>query len=430
MLKVVEAFSGLGSQNKALDQIKNSLGIKYKVLNTIEWDINAIYAYDIIHNGEQKLEEYSNVSDDEILDFLMNKELSLDGHTPMTHTQLLKLSKEALRSLYISVKRTNNLVSIKQVKASDFKEEVDIFTYSFPCQDLSVSGYFHGDKGGISRDADNSSSMLWEVERILLEFYNEKRNMPKFLLMENVASITSKRHIDHFNEWKKSLEDMGYISDHFILDAKDFGIPQRRRRTFMISTYFGTDLKLKELIKKRYEESDMKNLKLDFNKKDFSLKNYLKDDYSNEEYRIEALEQNPNDTKSRRKILGLNPIIMDENKKIKVPYVRTLTTKQDRHPNSGVIMINKTELGSEPQKSNFRYLTPRESFLLMGYEESDFEALIKNNLILSPNRVLLTKSKLTKLAGNSIVVPVIKEVFHEMINIKAILDNHYNKKGN
>ena len=49
MLKVVEAFSGIGAQAKALER----LGIPFEIVKTIEWDINAVYAYDIIHNGKQ-----------------------------------------------------------------------------------------------------------------------------------------------------------------------------------------------------------------------------------------------------------------------------------------------------------------------------------------------------------------------------------------
>ena len=52
---------------------------------------------------------------------------------------------------------------------SDIPDNIDLFTYSFPCQDLSLCGCWHGNKSGIARDAHNRSGMLWEVERILLE---------------------------------------------------------------------------------------------------------------------------------------------------------------------------------------------------------------------------------------------------------------------
>ena len=61
-----------------------------------------------------------------------------------------------------------------------------LLTYSFPCQDLSVAGYWHGNTGGIDRNAHNRSGMLWEIERILKERIQDNLPLPKFLLMENV----------------------------------------------------------------------------------------------------------------------------------------------------------------------------------------------------------------------------------------------------
>ena len=110
------------------------------------------------------------------------------------------------------------------------------------------------------------------------------------------------------------------------------------------------------------------------------LSNYLRIDYTNKKYFEEALECQPNDTISRRRIWLDNPQIVVENNKIVLEQVPTLTTKQDRHPNSGNLYF-------DPQngKSKFRYLTPRECFLLMGFEEVDFDILLENNIISRAN---------------------------------------------
>ena len=63
MFKVIETFSGIGSQAKALERI----GIKHKIIHTVDWDINAIIAYDLIHNGKQDLEKYNKLSYREII---------------------------------------------------------------------------------------------------------------------------------------------------------------------------------------------------------------------------------------------------------------------------------------------------------------------------------------------------------------------------
>lgn len=55
MLKMVETFSGIGAQAKALHNIKRDLGYDYEILNTADWDINAIIAYDLIHSKEKNI---------------------------------------------------------------------------------------------------------------------------------------------------------------------------------------------------------------------------------------------------------------------------------------------------------------------------------------------------------------------------------------
>lgn len=425
MIKVVEAFSGIGSQSKALSKLNKEIGLEYKIINTIEWDINAIYAYDIIHNGPQDLTKYKGMTRINLLSKLDVYDLSLDGKEPMSYDQLKRFSDEALASLLCAIERTNNLISIKKVRADDFKEDIDIFTYSFPCQDLSLSGYFHGDKGGIDRDANNSSSMLWEVERILFDFVSNEKDLPKFLLMENVASIESAKHIENFREWQGILNDLGYINHVVTLSSEKFGIPQRRKRTFMISAHHRNDENIKRIIKERFELDNLRNFEKDQSDLAFKLKDILKTDYSNEVYFQEALEQIPNNTPSRVKILEENPEIIDKNGVLVLDMVRTLTTKQDRHPNSGIIRIDNTLIDGFENKSKYRFITPRESFMLMGFEESDFENLVSNDIPLSTRRNIFTKSKLTKMAGNSIVVDVIKEVFREIYILKSLI-NDYN----
>lgn len=93
------------------------------------------------------------------------------------------------------------------------------------CQDFSVAGKGKGgDKGSGTR-----SSLLWECERII------KAVKPKYLLMENVKNLLSKKHCHNFNAWIKVLEDMGYTNYYKVLNAKDYGIPQNRERIFVVS---------------------------------------------------------------------------------------------------------------------------------------------------------------------------------------------------
>lgn len=423
MFNIVESFSGIGSQKKALD----NLNVPVNVQNIIEWDINAIVAYDLIHHGKQDENAYQDLSKVELIEILSQYTLSSNGKEAVTPRGLTRFKESFLRRLLYAIKRTNNLVSITDVKAKDLDDDIDLFTYSFPCQDLSISGFWHGNAGGIDRDANNRSSMLWQVERILLEFEEINKPLPKFLLMENVPSIRSKRHIDNFNEWQEILKGLHYHNVVYDLQAEDFGIPQSRKRTFMLSIYIGENQTLEDEVIEYLKENNLEEV---VNKKKNGdncsgkkkLKDMLKLDYSNPVYRREALSTIPNYTGSRKSIEKQNPIIVEKDGSIGRCRVRTITTKQDRHPNSGIVYHGlKLEPNGELERAPFRYLTPRECFILMGFDESDYEVLINNNYPINTKQNIFTVEKLTKMAGNSIVVNILQAVFEQMMVINDIL---------
>ena len=79
------------------------------------------------------------------------------------------------------------------------------------------------------------SGLLWEVERILDELKNTSGNLPQVLLMENVPEVIGSNNVKQFNKWLQKLESLGYTNRDAILNSKDFGIPQNRRRCFMVS---------------------------------------------------------------------------------------------------------------------------------------------------------------------------------------------------
>lgn len=409
MLKVVETFSGIGAQAAAL----RNINIEHEIVGTADWDVHAILAYDLIHHGNIKKTKYDQMSKSDLLNILSKYTLSVDGKKPASISQIHRQPQELLVRLCAAIERSHNMISVTDIKGIDLPDDTDLLTYSFPCQDLSSAGFWHGNKGGISRTANNRSSMLWQIERILLERFNQKRIMPKYLLMENVTNIISARHIENFKEWQKSLSKMGYYNHSMILNAKDFGIPQKRKRLYMLSIYIGEDKNLKKKLDDYFKNHDLqdeeyiKTLKL----KKRSVKDILKLDYTNPVYKKEADYSQPNDTKSRLSIWNKNEKLF-VNKKINVDVVPTLTTKQDRHPNSGVI-----EYKARKGKCKFRYLTPREGFLLMGFEESDYQRIIDNNFSTRRSNNFFTRDKLNKMAGNSIVVSVLEQIFKQVDEI-------------
>lgn len=403
---MVETFSGIGAQAKAL---KNA-HIDHKILNTADWDINAILAYDYIHNGNPTPSKYDNMSKEDLLKLLSNFTLSFDGKKPAKWENIEKQDISFLRKLCFSINRTHNLISVTDINGEDLPNEMNILTYSFPCQDLSVAGYWHGNKGGIDRNANNRSSMLWQIERILLERKNKNLPLPRFLLMENVRNIMSKQHKENFNMWKKSLEDMGYKNYVFTLNASNFGIPQKRIRAYMISILTNDDKELENNINEYFDENNLENINnpQQLGRQSIKMEDILCLDYSNKVYKEEANESQPNNTASRRQIYKDNEKLYSN--KVYAKIAPTLTTKQDRHPNSGVIDYNNGKKGM----SNFRYLTPREGFKLMGFEELDYERLIFNNFSKNKRSKFFTRDKLNKMAGNSIVVNVLEEIFKQI----------------
>lgn len=417
MFKVVETFSGIGAQAKALER----LGAEYEIINTCDWDINAIIAYCRIHKGGIDISICNDKTDEEIDDFLQNTTLSMDGKKPINDITYKRLTPEFKRLLYAAIKQTNNFVSITDVHGSDIAENVDLLTYSFPCQDLSLCGCWHGNKSGIARDAHNRSGMLWEVERILKEMHFAKRQLPKFLVMENVTNILSTTHKKDFDDWKSTLVELGYVNQIYRLNAKNFGVPQKRERAYMISILCCNDTDKEQLVRNYFLKNNLEDERVAnfYKTREYYLKDVLRLDYSRADYRSEANMSQPNNTPSRIKIFEENDLLFNGTS-INEIKVNTVTTKQDRNPNSGLIAYNNGVEG----KAKWRYLTPRECFMLMGFDESDYEAVITDNPSYKKNYKLLNNEKLIKMAGNSICVDVLEAIFRQLLELNQVLSSN------
>ena len=410
MLKVIETFSGIGAQAKALSNI----GADFKIIGTADWDIHAIVAYDLIHHGKQDLSKYENATREEMLEELKKFTLSVDGKVASDWKNIMRLNIEVLRRVCAAIDRTNNYVSVTDMNGALLPVDMDALTYSFPCQDLSVGHAWHGATEGIDRSAANRSSQLWEIERILKERKASPRAMPKFLLMENVPNIISRSHNKNFEDWKQSLVDLGYYNKFYVLVSSNFGTPQVRKRAYLMSFYTAGDAKLEAKLDKYFEANNLEEIR----QKPDHLSKYMRTDYSIGAFRQEANESQPNDTPSRRDIFEKSVKLFDGTEySDRVP---TITTKQDRRPNSGVVTYDSGRAG----KSTFRYLTSRECLLLMGFEDRDYEVLIENNFKKNIVDDFFTATKITKMAGNSIVVPVLEAVFTQMLYV----DQHFLSK--
>lgn len=169
MLKVIELFSGIGAQRKGLERA----GIEHDVIAISEIDKYALEVYK-----------------------------SLYGNTP-------------------------NLGDITKINELP---KADLWTYSFPCTDISLSGRLKG----LEKGSGTNSSLLWEVQR-LLEVSKAKGELPKYLLLENVKNLVSKKFKPYFDEWCRYLESLGYRNFYKVLNGKDYNVPQNRERIFVLS---------------------------------------------------------------------------------------------------------------------------------------------------------------------------------------------------
>lgn len=258
-IRLIEFFAGFVSQNLSLKY----LGVKYESYKICEWAVKSIQAYKDLHFAEDNTDYSKGLTKEELIDYLYNKGISSNYNEPMTKNQIKRFGEDKLRTIYNNIKATHNLVNIQQVKGDDLEiTNTDkyeyILTYSFPCQDLSMAGKMKG-----MSDTSSRSGMLWEVERILKECMSNG-GLPSILLMENVPAIHNKRNIKDFEKWQEFLKSLGYFNFWQDLIATDYGIPQARNRTFMVSILGNYNytfppktelkLKLKDLLEENVDE--------------------------------------------------------------------------------------------------------------------------------------------------------------------------------
>lgn len=102
--------------------------------------------------------------------------------------------------------------------------DFDFLTYSTPCQSISQAGLQHG----FTEGSGTRSSIIWNVRDCV------KVKRPKFLMLENVKAMISRKFIGMFNLWQNELARLGYENFARVINAKDF-VPQNRERIFLIS---------------------------------------------------------------------------------------------------------------------------------------------------------------------------------------------------
>lgn len=387
-----EAFAGIGAQWKALKNLSEKLNIKVTNIGSCEWYIDAIISYISIHYGV--LNSEINFSKQEMGDKLKNMPFSSDSKKPVKDNYFVNMKENKLRSIFPYLygyinndyllsklnktreRERENFVNISNL--INLPKDIDIFTYSFPCQDISQQGKQKG------INPNTRSGLLLQIEKILK---NNRKNLPKVLLLENVKALVSKKFLNQFQSWIETLNDLGYESNWKVLNSSDYGSSQNRERVFLISILENkmkkkftfpepskTNKMLSEIIKienskekldliKKFKISSFKTTSSSITKS--KLLNYSK--FNSESYIYAPLNKGPTLTAS------------GANSRIKFYFEK-----------------NK----------QLRYITPLEAFLYMGFSENDYLKVKETNLI--------TKNKMLFLCGNSISVEVLESLFKEI----------------
>jgi DNA (cytosine-5)-methyltransferase 1 len=352
-VKLFEAFAGIGCQRMAFEKA----GIDYKVVGISEIDKHALKSYDAMH-----------------------------GECP-------------------------NFGSITEIKGKDMPE-IDVFTYSFPCTDLSRAGKQKG-------LGDTRSGLVFEVLRILHEM-KDTNNLPKVLIMENVTDLIGTKFLSEWLDIQYEIEQMGYSNYTFKMNAKDYGVAQNRDRVFMVSIlgdYY-------------YEEPQTIILEK-------RLKDYLEPDVD-EKYYLSPAMLNAFTMEDTKGFNRAERFEQSTHTDIDKAIAFTINTRAGSRPTDNYIKQHSTYISWQDKKGRFntqdhrafdqeqtsgcvpamergvpkmydenrkiRKLTPLECWRLMGIDDGYYHKASE----------VSSQSQLYKQAGNGIVVDVFAKILEQM----------------
>lgn len=332
-MNLLSLFSGIGAFEKALTNI----GVDYDLVNYCEIDEDASRSYCKVHD----------VSEDK------------------------------------------NLWDVTTVDTSKVQHDVDLLTYGFPCQDISLCGKQAG--FALGDGTYTRSGLFFEALRII------KDVQPRVAIAENVKNLTSKKFKDEFATVLDSLDAAGYNCYWKVLDAQAYGAAQHRERVFIVS------------IRKDIDDG----------KFEFPL------DCSRHKTLGDVLEKNV-DAKYRMTFDKYNSIRNWKSHQNPLERVRgmgdvspTLTARGAGEYHAGMILVDTTQEKTHDirydsvafENGEVRTLTPRECWRLMGFDDEDF------------NKVSDVKDAiLYKQAGNSIVVNVLERLLEKVAPYMGVIE--------
>lgn len=356
MIRLATAFSGIGAIEQAFERLDIDYELEFACDNgDIEIDVDS-------DKELKKIRKMKTIQEKrEYVDNLY-----------MANSRKHNFVKDAYLANY-SVKDNNFFYDVKLLDGTDFKNQVDLFVGGSPCQSFSIAGA----RGGFE---DARGTLFYEYARLVKEI------QPKVFIYENVYGVLTH---DKGNTWKvmqNIFDELGYYYKWEILNAKDYGIPQGRRRLYVVG--------FKD--KKEFDKYEFpKPQKLKYTMQDFLVENVKEGNLINKNGKLvitEKIGEEPEEKyylseKLRKYVLcpGTKNF-MHHDAEIDLPIARALLSTQGNTHRASVNNYVTTN-------GKIRALTVRETYRLMGFPDSF--------------KIVVSKAQALKQSGNSIVVDVL-----------------------
>lgn len=366
MIRLATVFSGIG----AIEQALKRLGINYETIFACD---NGDIEINVDYNKElEKIKKMKNIKEKRM--YVENLYKTLSKKTNFV--------EQAYKANY-KVVDDNFFYDVRLLDGNDFKGKIDLLVGGSPCQSFSIIG----SRGGFE---DARGTLFYEYARLVNEI------KPTVFIYENVYGVLTH---DKGNTWKvmqNIFNKLGYYYKWKILNAKDYGIPQGRRRLYVVG------FKNKE----EYENFEFpKEVKLKYIMQDFLVENVKEGNLINNKGNLiitERVGEEPEEKyylSDKLKKYVLCPgtkNFMHNNAEIDLPIARALLSTQGNSHRASVNNYVTTN-------GRIRALTVRETYRLMGFPD-DF-------------KIVVSKAQALKQSGNSIVVDVLINILKEIYKI-------------
>lgn len=363
MIKLATVFSGIG----AIEQAMIQKGMEHEIIFACDnGDIELNIDYDM---EMKKIRNLNNVK--EKREYVKNLYTNLSRKTNFV--------EKSYRANY-KIKNDNYFYDVKLLDGTDFRGKVDLFVGGSPCQSFSIAG----SRGGFE---DARGTLFYEFIRLIREI------QPKVFIYENVYGVLNH---DKGNTWKvmqNNFNLLNYKWKYAILNAKDYGIPQSRRRLYVIG--FKNE--------NSYNKFEFpKAIPLKLTVQDLLLENAKEGNVQFEDGELKVIKKEGQATNEKlflsQKLINyvMSPGTKNfyhKDAEIDLPVARALLSTMGNTHRASVNNYITTN-------GRIRALDPREAHRLMGFPDS--------------YNIVVSKAQAYKQSGNSIVVSVLKHILDQI----------------